>query len=342
MTQRFTHDVGLFGGIETDSLKVAGASILPFLTGKSVFCDPANGSDLLSGRTLAQAMATLPAAYALMRAGKNDHMFLVGNGQASGAARLTENFAWDKHATHLIGISAPTRFAARSRIAPTLATAAFANLFTVSVDGCIFSNIHSFHGFDTGTTSQICWTDEGRRNYYENCHIGGMGDAEAAADAGSRSLLLGGSGGKGENTFYRCTIGLDTIQRSVVNASLEFQNGTPRNLFSECIFPVWGDAGQDQLIILVDGANAVDRYQFFERCLFYNVRQSGADQAAVATFTSAAANGDLIFKDCTRIRITDWGTDPTSLAQIFVGGASAGSTNHAGDDVGRGIVAISS
>ncbi len=334
MTLRVTHDTGLFGGIETDTLRVAGASILPFMTGKSFFCDPANGSDLLSGRTLAQAKKTLGAAYALMTAGNNDVLRLVGNGQASGSARLSANFPWNKNATHLVGIAAPTMVSQRARIAPTAAVAGFANFVTVSVGGCIFVNVSLFNGFDTGVANQICWTDTGERNYYENMHFGGMGDAVSAADAGSRSLKIGG-GGNGEHTFVGCTIGLDTVSRGAANASLELVGATPRNTFIDCVFPFMTSAATP-LGIICALAGAIDRWNLFKGCEFLNARGSGTTTMTALATLAASAGGFLKFSGCSRDDITDWGTDATSLAQIFVDGPATGAT----DDIGRSAAAI--
>src|SRR6185312_2873556 len=103
----------------------------------------------------------------------------------------------------------------------------------VTAQGCSFINIATFHGF-ANASAQICWAEAGGRNYYSNVQFFGMGDATAAAQAGSRSLTVAGNG---ENIFVDCTIGLDTVLRATnANASLEFLSGTPRNKFFDCVF----------------------------------------------------------------------------------------------------------
>lgn len=288
--------------------------------GKVIYLDPAAGNDTNDGTSLANAVATLSVAYGAATAGKNDVIVLVGNGQASGSARLSSAFTWAKDATHLVGIAAPTRVGGRARIAPTSGATAFTPFMTISGDGCIFQNIHWFHGFGTGTTAQICITLTGERNYFKNSHIAGMGDQESADDAGSRSLKIG-SGGNGEHTFVDCTIGLDTITRGAANASVEFTGATPRNSFYNCTFPFQTDAATP-LGIITSGSGALDRWALFQDCAFINNIQSTSTQmTAIATL--AASPGGLIFlKSCSALGATDWGTDATSKALIYLDGAA--------------------
>jgi hypothetical protein len=289
--------------------------------GKKYFVDGLNGSDSLPGDRPDRPMLTLAAAFARCVAGQNDVIYIIGNGQASGSIRLSANFAWNKNATHLIGITAPTRVSQRARIAPTSGATAFANMFTVS-------------GFGTGTSNQICWTDTGERNYYNNVAFQGMGDQTSADSAGSRSLKIG-SGGNGEHTFVNCTIGLDTITRGAANASIEFAGATPRNSFFNCILPFQTDASSP-LGIIGTGAGCMDRWQLFKDCMFMNNVGSGTTTMAALATIPASPGGFILIKDCTRVDITDLGTNANSLAAIYVDGAPL----PVGDDAGKAVVAI--
>lgn len=297
---------------------IGGVGGIPF-TGNYFFVNPSIGADGNPG-TPELPLATLSGALSRCTAGNNDVVILIGDGGTANTARLSSNLAWNKRATHLIGITAPTGVAQRARIAPTAATTAFANMITVSVSGCYFANFSVFHGFDTGTTSQICWTDTGGRNYYENVQFGGMGDAASAQSTGSRSLKIG-SGGTGENTFVRCTIGLDTVTRTVANASLEFAGATPRNRFIECVFPFQTSAATP-LGIIGTGAACMDRWQLFERCSFVNNVQSTSTTLDALATLPASAGGLLLMKNCTMVGVTEFGTDATSRGQIYVDGAA--------------------
>lgn len=316
---------------------------VPF-TGNFWWVNPATGVDGNTGKTPGRAFATLYRAHQMAVDGNNDVIVLVGNGLATGTARLSlanaqaidstatvGTLKWTKNATHLIGVCAPTGVAQRSRIAPptgtyTQATFASGNFVTVSGSGCYFSNISIYNGFSTGGTNQICWTDTGNRNCYVNVNFQGMADAASAQDTGSRSLKIGAAG-SGEHTFIRCTIGEDTIARTVANASLEFAGGTPRNRFIECLFPFFtSNAGV--LGILGTGAACMDRWQSFERCVFVNnIKSTSTQMTVLASLTNASPGGLMMVKDCTVIGATKWG-DTNALANTYVDGGppTAGTT----------------
>lgn len=322
------------GGVPT-----MGMAGLPLTTGNVYWVAPASGSDGNTG-SADSPFATLYRGHAACTSGNNDVVVLVGNGAASGSARLSTALAqtidstvtagtlvWSKNATHLVGMAAPTMVAQRARIAPpsgvyTVTTFGSANFVTVSGAGCIFQNISLFNGFSTGGANQICWTDTGSRNFYNNVDFGGMGDAGSAADTGSRALKIG-SGGSGEHTFVGCTIGLDTVDRSVANASLEFAGATPRNTFIGCVFPMRATAA-GVLSILCTGAAAIDRWQMFKNCWFLNAMSSGATaQTVIASMTSASPGGYLVMDNCAFVgnTSTNWG-DTNALANTYVMGAT--------------------
>lgn len=309
----------------------------PF-TGKWIWCDPVNGSDGNYGNTPTQAVATLYAAHYRATSGNNDVVVLIGNGAASGTARLSlanaqvwdstataGTLVWSKNATHLIGIGAPTRVAQRARIAPpsgtyTVTTFGSANFITVTGNGCYFSNFSVFNGFSTGGAAQIAWTDTGSRNCYANVNIFGMADAGSAGDAGSRSVKIGASG-SGESTWIDCVIGGDTVTRTAANASLELAGGTPRNSFIRCTFPFMTSAATP-LGILGTGNACVDRWTLFQDCTFINnIKSTSTVMTVLASFTTASPGGLLLHKNSTLVGITDYG-DTNGLANTYVDGGT--------------------
>lgn len=313
---------------------IGGIGSIP-LTGTWYFVDPANGSDANDGLSPSSALATLYMAHSKMTAGKNDVCLLIGDGSTTGTARLstalaqsvtssatTGTLTWSKNACHLIGVTAPTMVAQRARIAPpsgtyTQATFGSGNFVVVSASGCIFQNFSLFNGFSTGGTNQICWTNSGSRNYYNNVNFGGMGDTASAQDTGSRSLKITGA----ENTFVNCEIGLDTVTRTVANASLEFASGVARNTFISCNFPFQTSASTP-LGILVSAASGIDRWQKFDRCTFVNNVQSTSTTMSGLSTLPASAGGLLLMKDCTLVGITEFGTDATTRGQIYIDGGT--------------------
>lgn len=321
-----------YGGIP-----VGPGSILSLFNGKWFFVDPVNGADGNSGRSPQQAFATLYQAHNKMTAGKNDVCILIGNGAASGTARLSTalaqtinpaatagTLAWTKNACHLVGVTAPTYWASRARIAPpsgtyTQATFGSGNFVTVSAAGCYFANFSLFNGFSTGGINQICWTDTGNRNVYQNIHFGGMGDAASAADTGSRSLLISGS--SGEHTFRDCVIGLDTVTRSSGTSEFQITGGSPRNVFERCIFDTF--AGAAGCFWGTIGSGGIDRYAIFKECIFGNPIQSTATTMTVGLSISASAGGAVVMDRCLSIgatKLTTTGVAYTNLPASAAGG----------------------
>lgn len=295
-------------------------------TGNIYYLDPLNGSNSSTGLYPSQAVKSLAAGYALLREGKNDVLVLIGNGLTTATARLSSGFTWAKNAAHLVGVCPPIVVGKRARIAPTAGATAFANFYTVSSSGCYFSNIEWFHGFTAGTTAQICLTVSGGRNLFQDCDIQGMGDTDAASaqNSASRSLLIKNTG---ENTFRRCTIGLDTVLRTTTNSSVEFlgsgTNALPRNSFIDCVFPIWSSSANATIFLATaGGALGIDRWNLVDHCIFVNAIKSTSD-VTVTGVAKLGANQDgyLLFKDCVLAGFTGFGLDATTRTfELIEGG----------------------
>lgn len=282
-----------------------GISGLPPFTGNTYFVNELTGSDGNTGGP-SDPFATISQAYSQCVDGHNDVVLVTGT------VHVTATVTWAKSRTHLIGLAPSLASQARARISQTGSTV-FTPLVNVTATECIFQNIGAFHGFANAST-QICWTDAGGRNQYKNCGLYGMGNATAAAQAGSRSLLITGT--TGENTFEGCSIGLDTVVRATnSNASLEFTGGSPRNVFRSCIFQADVSLAGD-LHVLV-GAGGIDRYALFESCTFLNAINSGGTAMSVAFTVNASAGGSVLLKNCTSLGATVYAT----TGPIYVDGA---------------------
>jgi hypothetical protein len=303
---------------------------LPF-TGNYYFVDPVIGADGNEG-TPEQPLKTLYGALAKCTAGNNDVVVLVGNGSSTGSARLSTALAqsinsaattgtlnWNKDATHLIGVAAPTSVAQRARIAPPTGTYTAATFnsdafINVTASGCYFANLSVFCGFSTGSASMVAWTDSGSRNAYSNVNIYGMADAASAGGANARTLKLNGGG---EHTFINCTLGGDTVARSAANATVELAGGTARNSFIDCVFPFQCSAGTP-LGLKVGAASGMDRYALFKGCTFVNnIGSTSTSMTALATL-AASAGGQVVIKNSMMVGVGEFGSDASSLAQIYV------------------------
>lgn len=304
------------------------ASTIGVTSGNIFYLDPVNGLDTNTGLSPSAAVKTLSAGYGLLTSGNNDVLVIVGNGAASGSVRLSAAFTWAKSAAHLVGMCSNVSLGRRARIAPTSGATAFANFFTVTGSGCVFSNVQFFHGFAIGTTSQIAVTVTGGRNLFQDCDIQGMGDNESAQNSGSRSLLIKTTG---ENTFRRCTIGLDTILRTTTNSSVEILGtgpACPRNSFERCLFPVWSSSASATILLVTAGAGVgFDRWVRFTECEFLGTVIGGGTSITGVAKLGASQNGSVFFRQCTCMNVTGFGLDATSRNQILIdGGAPAGDT----------------
>ncbi len=295
---------------------LGGAGGVPF-TGKYFFVNPATGADG-NDATPELPLQTLYEAHRRCTAGNNDVVILIGNGGTTGTARLSTALAqanaqvagttvtagtlvWSKNATHLIGIAAPS-YNTRARISntttETLTTFGSGNLVTVTASGCYFANFSVFQGFATGGASEICWTDSGGRNSYNNVVIQGGGDAASADTTTFRSLLISGS--TGENKFTNCIIGLDTTARgNKATVEMEISGGSPRNIFQNCKIVTYAkNAGACWVNI---GGAGIDRDVLFDNCTFFNpvLPATGANATAmtVGMIVDAAAGGVVLVKD---------------------------------------------
>lgn len=289
-------------------------------TGNVYYLDPVNGYNGNNGLSPTSAVQSLAAGYALLASGKNDVLVLISNGASSGSARLSAGFTWAKDAAHLVGVCSPVPISQRARIAPTSAITAFANFFTVSGNGCVFANLQFFQGFNVGVAAEICLTVTGSRNAFVNCHIAGMGDAVSAGDAASRSLLI--SGGGQENYFNHCTIGLDTVPRTLANASVEISGGGPRNVFEECFF-LFDSTDGLQYGILGAAAAALDRWLLLKGCQAINSVGSGSTTLAVFLKLAATVGGIVCFDQNSALYGFTAIGDATTKAQTWLGGGTA-------------------
>lgn len=286
--------------------------------GVSYFVDPLNGSDGDDGLTVGTAFASLTAGEDALTANQNDVLYYMAG--SSAAANLTATLTWDKNYTHLVGVCASTNVAQRARI---FSTGAFTPMINITATGCSFRNVYAFHGIDSAS-AEICVQVTGGRNYFENVHFAGIGHATQGDDTGARSLLLAGAE---ECRFNGCTIGIDTIARSVANAELGFTTAARRNTFDACLFLAFAD-NAGHLFIHANASGSMDRWALFRRCMFINAISSTATQMTAAITGHASAGGMIILQDCGLIGATDWYTGAAGVNTYIVGGdvtaASAG------------------
>ena len=146
--------------------------------------------------------------------------------------------------------------------------------------------------------------------------FGGFGDTASAQGANARALKVT----SGENTFVNCTVGLDTVTRTVANANLELASAAARNKFINCDFPMMTSSA-NSLFIVGTGAGSIDRWNKFQNSLFYNAVDSTSTNVSVVASLNAAAGGSLVFNNCSAAGATKWG-DAGALANSYVDNAA--------------------
>lgn len=291
---------------------VGSLSGIPF-TGNWYFVDAVHGSDGNTGGA-EDPLQTITRAYSLCTEGNNDVVILMSApttaAPTTGTFRLSAQLDWAKSATHMIGMTAPTMIGQRARISTASgATANIADLFKVSAQGCYFANFSIFQGVGQASTDEQLCQITGLRNAFYNVAFQGMGSAAGAARAGSYVLHLNGAE---ENTFINCTIGVDTQSRSAANASVKLRGASARNVFQNCLFPLYATA-TSPLVVDSNAASSVDRFNWFKECAIINTGSSAL--AGVVGFN--ASQGGIIFMDnCSAVKCTDWTATDTATVQI--------------------------
>lgn len=282
--------------------------------GNKWYVDAANGSNGNSGLYEDEALADIEAAEEAAVANQNDIIYYLSS---SSSVSLSAAVTWDKSYTHLIGVGAPSSAANRARIfAPATVDAAVA--LTISASGCVFQNFYLFQGGDAAGALG-CILVSGGRNYFKNVHAAGPGHATPAGEAGAYALKLTGS----ENRFDECTIGVDSVKRTGDNAILSVDGAATRNEFYRTKFLSWAETNTYCIVKIVD-TTAIDRYLYFQNCLFYNFWTNHADKLLeVFDVPGSTQTHDIILDRCLAVGADEW--EDGDLGQIWVenlGGAA--------------------
>ncbi|MBX3048438.1 MAG: hypothetical protein KIT46_04505 [Anaerolineales bacterium] len=294
--------------------------------GLAFYLDPERGNDADDGLSPETAFRTLPAAYAALRDGRQDVLFYIAG---AGSVKLEASFTWSKSYAHLVGVCAPTQAGQRARIFQAEAAEDVSPLITISGQGCVFANLYIFQGVDDDG-SLVNVRVSGQRNFFENVHFAGGGHASQAIDGGASLQISGGS----ENTFVRCTIGVDTIAAGAGMAALVFAatGGAARNRFVDCDFTLQaGHAGA--IFVELLGNAGLDRYQLFRDCAFINLASTALTQAFAVAGGLDPANKRILLKDCVMVGAAKWDNGDSGLVYGNMGAVVA-------DDLGGALVAL--
>lgn len=320
------------GGVSSMGFPVIPAGV-PFGPDSLVlFVAPGTGSDGNRGTDWRKPLATLSKAHTLARANKNDVIFMMA--QSNTASATTDyqaaTLTWSKDMVHLVGINAGGMIGQRSRIAASAVSVS--PLVNVTANACYFHGIQVFHGVSADQAGYIAFQVAGDRNVFKRCHFAGGGVTTTADDAAMRSLKLTGAS---ENYFEDCTIGLDTITRSTTaNYELEFDNGSQadgcaRNVFRKCMFLTYGSGAHAMVIVDADG---IDRFAYFDDCMFINPIQSGTTALTECFSVTAGTSPDgvVLLRNPISYGCGPWEADTETGRVIVLGHTAPASTDGSG------------
>ncbi len=242
------------------------------------------------------ALDTVSTAEGLTTDKAGDVVYLLNDGNTTGSSRESSEIVWDKDNTHLVGLCAPTGMSQRARIAPpTSGYTGTANpLLTVSGHGNVFANVQIGNWHSTNGVASRGMDVEGNRNYFHNVHIVGITHEHVGDEANACDLYINGGA---ENTFERCTIGVDTVAMSTTCSKVELVNAATRNVFIDSLFLAFDDAG-DALFVKVDGSGDIDRFVLFKGCTFINAVESTGTEMTSAANVHNTAGGLVMFQGC--------------------------------------------
>lgn len=262
------------------------------------FLDGTNGSDGYDGKTPQTAFKTLDKAYNACYGGLNEVIYVLGNTNAvsysSAIASGGSGLVWSKSFTHLVGLCAPAALGQRARITNGASTVFLTPLISVTGSGCIFQNLEFFNGGADATKAAVCVAITGSRNCFINCQISGGGNTTNSTNAAMRSLTITGPGG--ENAFYHCYIGLDTVLRNTTSTEIELLTGTVRNVFEDCTITTYSSASTTLLLKI--GVNGIDRAVYFRNCLFTTPSTFSGGAALASAISVNASGGVVYFHNC--------------------------------------------
>ncbi len=263
--------------------------------GNVYWVKPRTGSDQgVDGLSPANAFQSLGRALAAATANQNDVVILCAESNTASATTnyLTANLNWNKDLVHLIGVNAGPMIGQRSRIANLGAAAPFANLFTVSANGCLIQNIEFFQGAGATnpTAASTCVTVTGVRNVFRNCQISGIGHSDLD-DVGSNSLTLTAAE---ECLFDHCYIGLETVIRATSVTEVILAGACTRIIFDKCHFETYTSGSTFKMITI---PTAADRFVKFLDCDFLAVQNITSSVAPTGLIGITTMNGQVIVKN---------------------------------------------
>lgn len=297
----FGDQVFQFGGVPVGGMPY---SYLIGPQGKAIFCSPYRtasstnaatwASDGNSGLKLTEPVKTISRALELANANKGDVIYLLA--YDNDAADITDDqsatLTWSKDFVHLVGLVPEVSVSQRARLNQLSTATGVSPMVNVTANGCVFANVQFFQGVNDAT-SLVNVQVTGDRNYFDNVHFAGIGNATMSA-AGSADVKIDGGS---ENVFKNCVFGVDTATRDADATNLWFDGAATRNHFEDCVFQAFISAAGYSSVTVEDGTG-IDRWTRFKNCIFLTESTNdGTQQTTVFNFKAAISQGYVLLED---------------------------------------------
>lgn len=316
-----------FGGANL----VGANEVMPFMGKKRYLVTGAADSNLYY-KHLTQTHGIAPTdiytSFALaevdMEADQNDVLFVT-----PGAHPVTAEVAWDKDATHIVGLGGPNSYGDYSEPNCAIYSTTVSVASTVNVTGknCQFYNMT----FANAGNNAACLTALTANNYgcvYKNCSFQGNMAANQLTTVAAASLYVGGAGMF--NLFDDCLIGCDTWgKRSGAHSGqIRFTGTVQPNgiIFRKCRVVSWSQTTTCAAVALpVNGA--VGRGLTFDDCIFYNLNDPSWTNMANVFYDNDAAGQTITLHNCAAYGYAEWQANGAGVdRRIFsnMGVATAG------------------
>lgn len=247
---------------------------------------------------------TLPSgAEAALEAYRNDIMFV-----APGAYDEESEIAWDKQATHIIGMGGPNTHGDHSEPNCAIYTDTTTVGAVVNVTGrnCQVINM-TFVNAGNHATNLAGLTANGYGGFYQNCSFQGNMTANQLSAVAAASLNVGGAGMF--NQFHNCQVGNDQWgKRSGANSGqIRFTGTVQPNgiIFKDCRIVSWSQTASCAAVAL-PANGAVGRGLTFDDCLFYNLYDPAWAYMENVFYDNDMAGQTITLKDCAAYGYQEW------------------------------------
>jgi hypothetical protein len=249
-----------------------------------------------------------------------------------GVWNLTAQLTWTNDVCHLVGAYAPTLYGAQARISSSGTTA-------VVSTAAITCKESQFHRFQITNSANIAAanavtlgdgaTVASLNNYFKYVGMAAPhGSGTSLGSATSCSLKMYGAA----STFFdHCQIGDTISQKTASSGMLRFSAvtngvGNQNNTWEKCKFFSWSNTS-GSYIVLNDGANAMDRVNFFDDCFFFNFDNGGAKPAAVFHMPAGTPTGyHVSLHNCMQQGSTAWLSATSVAANVTISMVAAEAT----------------